>query len=172
MGSSRDLISSDAEECYSGREPRCRCSSELAAPHFIPFSYLAARRCRQPPAAPHRVRAHGAREPRRLVSAAMPSRPPAPTGGQRESPRGQSLCGCLGFSVGQTPRLAGAPTESRADGSGAAAGWPCHSAAPSYSGERAARAAAPAAKGMGKAAGLTLSRDFEPSAHLCQLTDR
>lgn len=107
MGSSRDLISSDAEECYSGREPRCRCSSELAAPHFIPFSYLAARRCRQPPAAPHRVRARGAREPPRLVSAAMPSRPPAPTGGQRESPRGQSLCGCLGFSVGQTPRLAG-----------------------------------------------------------------
>lgn len=58
------------------------------------------------------------------------------------------------------------------DWSRAAPGWPCHGAAPSFLGEHAARPAAPAVKAAGKAAILTLSRDFEPSAHFCQLAER
>lgn len=66
----------------------------------------------------------------------------------------------------------GAPAESSADGSGAATGWLCPGTAPSYLGEHAAHPAAPAAKGVGKAAILSLSCDFKPSACFCQHAER
>jgi len=88
---------------------------ELAAPHFISFSYLAARLCLQPPAAPRRVGAsRGEGTPTLPRAGVMPSRPPslrppaAPRWeGKQRSLRGQawgSACGERRASPGAVRR--------------------------------------------------------------------